>query len=200
MNTQMNNIDKFGWEHYTYINQIFGDSTVREIIKESYAKKEWNFRVEEADANFEFSNHHVLIKKNKKGEEIKWCSVDEKIQNIFINKKDNLCQTYTLMKYLNKPIHKNMKKRQKEMIRMYRNIIGKDNFKRELKDIINIMNKKIVKLKRKNNKSVWKNYTNSENEYLNIDIDTLYLKIHEVLNKWEKYGYWYFIKDGDYPL
>jgi len=199
MNKSTNNIDKFGWEHYTYINQIFGDSTVREIIKESYAKKEWNFRVEDADANFEFSNHHVLIKTNKKGEEIKWCSVDEKLQNIFINKKDNLCQTYTLMKYLNKPIHKNMKKRQNEMIRMYRNILGKDNFKRELKDIINIMNKKIVKLKRKNNPSVWKNYTSIKNEYLNIDIDTLYLKINEVLNKWEKYGYWYFIKEGDCP-
>ena len=39
----------FSKEHYTYINQIFGDLTVREIIKETYAPRDWEFVVEGTD-------------------------------------------------------------------------------------------------------------------------------------------------------
>jgi hypothetical protein len=31
-------LDTFSKRHYTYINQIFGDATVRQIIEEEYAK------------------------------------------------------------------------------------------------------------------------------------------------------------------
>jgi hypothetical protein len=81
-------LNEFSKEHYTYINQIFGDETVREIIKEMYTERDWDFAVEDANADFEYSNHHVLMKEGKTGEDIKWCSVDEGYQNIFVNKND----------------------------------------------------------------------------------------------------------------
>ena len=34
------NLEIFSKEHYTYINQIFGDETIREIIKEMYTPRD----------------------------------------------------------------------------------------------------------------------------------------------------------------
>ena len=97
----------FGKDHYTYINQIFGDVTVRQIIKEVYAPRDWNFvAIPQTEGRFRGSYHHVLEKKGKNGEIIQWCSVEEGFQ-VDINENDTLCQSYTLLKYLNKPIDKN---------------------------------------------------------------------------------------------
>ena len=190
----------FGKDHYTYINQIFGDLTVRQIIKEIYAPRDWNFvAIPQTEGRFRGSYHHVLEKKGKNGEIIQWCSVDEEFQ-VDINENDTLCQSYTLLKYLNKPIDKNMKKRQMEMVKMYRNILKRDDFKKELRGMIEIMKKKIKKIKRKNNPTLWKDYTYDKPEpYLNKDFDVLYAEIQSVLEKWEKYGYLYYIKDGTCP-
>ena len=190
----------FGKDHYTYINQIFGDLTVRQIIKEIYAPRDWNFvAIPQTEGRFRGSYHHVLEKKGKNGEIIQWCSVDEELQ-VDINQNDTLCQSYTLLKYLNKPIDKNMKKRQMEMVKMYRNILKRDDFKKELRGIIEIMQKKIKKIKRKDNPTLWKDYTYDKPEpYLNKDFDVLYAEIQSVLEKWEKYGYLYYIKDGTCP-
>jgi len=190
----------FGKDHYTYINQIFGDLTVREIIKEIYAPRDWNFvAIPQTEGRFRGSYHHILEKKGKNGEIIQWCSVEEDFQ-VDINENDTLCQSYTLLKYLNKPIDKNMKKRQIEMVKMYRNILKRDDFKKELSGIVEIMQKTIKKIKRKNNPTLWKDYTYDKPEpYLNKDYDVLYAEIQSVLEKWEKYGYLYFIKDGTCP-
>ena len=58
----------FSREHYTYINQIFGDETIRQIIKEMYVERDWDFGVEDANEDFEYSNHHVLVKHDKHGD------------------------------------------------------------------------------------------------------------------------------------
>lgn len=187
----------FSKEHYTYINQIFGDLTVREIIKETYAPRDWEFVVEGTDEAFNYSNHHVLQKKGKNGEIIEWCSIDEGYQKLKINKNDTLCQSYTLLKYLNKPIDINMKKRQMEMVKMYRNILKQEHFKREFKNVIDIMRNTIKKNKNLNKAVLWKDFTYDEPEpYLIKDVDTMYAEIHNVLDKWENYGYMYFIKEG----
>lgn len=189
-------LELFSYEHYTYINQIFGDATVREIITEMYAKRDWKFAVEKANADFEYSNHHILEKKGKDGETVKWCSVAEGFQNILINKNDTLCQSYTLMKYLNKPIVTNMKKRQMDMIKMYRNLIKREYFKEEVNGVIEIMRRKIKRTKKKGDPALWKDYTNSPETYLCKDFNTIYAEIHSVLDKWETYGYLHFIKEG----
>jgi len=193
------NLELFSQEHYTYINQIFGDAAIREIIKEMYAPRDWDFAVEDANADFEYSNHHILEKKGANGKTVKWCSVDEGFQNILINKNDTLCQSYTLLKYLNKPIATSMKARQMEMIKMYRNIIKRDYFKDELRGMVEIMKRKIKRTQKKNNPALWKDYTNTPETYLYKDFNTIYAEIQSVLEKWEKYGYLYFIKDGTCP-
>lgn len=211
------NLELFSREHYTYINQIFGDAAIREVIKEMYAPRDWDFAVEDANADFEYSNHHILEKKGTNGKTVKWCSVGEEFQNILINKNDTLCQSYTLLKYLNKPIATSMKTRQMEMIKMYRNIIKRDYFKDELRGIVEIMKRKINKtnklnrtnktnstnktnkLNSTNNPALWKDYTNTPETYLYKDFNTIYAELHSVLDKWEKYGYKHFIKDGMCP-
>jgi len=189
-------LSTFSKEHYTYINQIFGDETVREIIKEMYVERDWDFAVEDANADFEYSNHHVLVKKGKTGEDIKWCSVDEKYQNINVNKNDTLCQSYTLMKYLNKPIAIGMKQRQMDMVRMYRNILKKEYFNDELKGMVEIMQKELKIKKRRKGVVLWKNYTTNRPTNINKSYENIHEEINNVLDKWEKYGYLYFMKDG----
>ena len=39
----------FSKNHYTYINQIFGDQTVREIISEIFPNKDYDFVVKNTD-------------------------------------------------------------------------------------------------------------------------------------------------------
>jgi len=186
----------FSNKHFTYINQIFGDETVREIITEMYAERDLKFAIEETGAEFEYSNHHVLVKPGKSGETAKWCSVDEGYQNILINKNDTLCQSYTLLKYLRKPISTDMKKRQMEMIKMYRNIMRREYFKTEFKKVVTIMQEKIRKSKKKKDVSIWRDYTHTPDTYLNKDYEKIYEEIGDVLDTWESYGYLYFIKEG----
>tara|TARA_E500000331_G_scaffold81441_1_gene76969 strand:+ start:282 stop:899 length:618 start_codon:yes stop_codon:yes gene_type:complete len=192
-----NALELFGNDHYTYINQIFGDETVRQIIKESYAPRDWNFVVIPGEGDFLGSDHHVLEKKGKNGEIIQWCSEDEGFQKTKINKNDTLCQSYSLLKYLNKPIDKNMKERQMEMIKMYRNILSRDHFKKEFKKVYNQMKQLIKKTKIDNHPGIWIDYTYEEPEpYLNKEFNALYAEIHNTLDTWENYGYSYFIKKG----
>ena len=59
----------FSFEHFTYINQIFGDQTIREIIREVFPNKKYLFGVQQTGEEFENSHHHVLIeKKNKRSD------------------------------------------------------------------------------------------------------------------------------------
>ena len=54
-------LDEFSYEHFTYINQIFGDETVREIISENFENDEYSFEVEDADSDdSEKGDHHFL--------------------------------------------------------------------------------------------------------------------------------------------
>ena len=104
-------LDYFKWKHLTYINQIFGDAGIREIISEVYPNKCLEFRVEKVTEGSGFeegTDHHVLFDKIKKK---RICSVDTlKIQNTNINKNDTLCQSYTLLVYFNRKIYKTNKK------------------------------------------------------------------------------------------
>jgi len=193
-------LEDFSNEHYTYINQIFGDQTIREIIKESYADRDWDFAVEDANADFEYSNHHVLFRPGKNGEIIKWCSVDEKYQNILVNKNDTLCQSYTLMKYLHKPIPRGMKERQMEMVKMYRNILQKKIFKTEFQGVVELMQKKLTRKPLSKDAVLWKDYTKQRTTYLNMDYDEIYNQIQNTLDNWEKFGYHHFVKDGACPI
>ena len=53
------NLLNFSEKHYTYINQIFGDATVRQIIEEEYPSS-WEFQVAKAGPEFGNSFHHTI--------------------------------------------------------------------------------------------------------------------------------------------
>ena len=157
-------LTEFSHNHYTYINQIFGDLTVRDIITELWTNKnDWKLVVEKAGNEFESGFHHVLEKKNN-GKKIKWCSVQKGYQNMDVNKNDTLCQSYTLLKYRAISIDKkNSKKNQMKMIKLYRTIMKKPQFQKEIKQLI----------EDEDNKGLWKiykklHYRNMPMNYNNI--------------------------------
>lgn len=181
-------LNEFSHEHYTYINQIFGDLTVREIISEVFPNKKYIFDAVESGAEFEGSYHHVLIN-TKTNEEV--CSVDNGYQNIYINKNDNLCQSYSLLTYFNENIHPDQKQRQMDMIKMYRNILNNKKFIKNFKDII----------KPKKKEDMWKiSNNNNSTVHMKYDMNNILKKIKDVLDNWEEYGYYYFIGEGKCPV
>lgn len=109
-------LHKFSLQHFAYINQIFGDITIRELIQEYYlgnkttkhkgkldAKHKKQMKALKLQANqgtgaFSDSHHHVIVKKTG---EIEWCSASIRtVQHIKINLNDTLCQSYSLFEYL----------------------------------------------------------------------------------------------------
>jgi hypothetical protein len=185
-------LESFSKEHFTYINQIFGDQTVREIISEIYPNRKYEFGIEETGEEFENSSHHVLI---NKATNTSICSVDTGYQNILINKNDTLCQSYSLLTYFKIPINPDQKQRQFDMIAMYRDyLLSNPTFIAELNDIIT----------NKDNNKLWTDYTynntNNKIKYVVMDKRGILQKIKNVLTKWENYGYLYFIGDGKCPI
>lgn len=177
-------IGKFAMEHYTYINQIFGDLSLREIIAELYPNEKYDFLAVESGEDFEGSYHHVL--KDKKTGKQK-CSVDDGFQNLEENENDTLCQSYSLLSYFGTKISKDHKDRQMDMIEMYRNLLSKKKFINALDDIIY-----------SGNKNYWHDYSN-KGKYIKMNKDEIIHKIREVLTDWKKFGYWYFTGDGRCP-
>ena len=184
-------ITEFSNNHFTYINQIFGDITVRDIITELWTNKnDWKFVAEIAGNEFESGFHHILERKNN-GKKIKWCSVDKGYQNMDVNINDTLCQSYTLLKYRAISIDKNdSKKNQMKMIKLYRTIMKKPYFQKEIKQLI----------EDEDNKNHWKIYTEKNKKLhsrnMPMNFNNIMNNINKTLNNWEKYGYRFFIKEG----
>ena len=179
-------LDYFSGKHYTYINQIFGDETVREIIQEQYHNPNMELIIEKANEDFEDADdsfHHVVFdKKNKK----KICSSDDGYQNMEKNENDTLCQSYSLMTYLKKPFPKKMtdayqKERQMRMIKMYREMLENKDFTNELNDV---------------ETDAFINYMKDDEPQLNMEWPKIIEKIKNTLDCWENYGYNYFIGTG----
>ena len=185
-------LEEFSKKHFTYINQIFGDATVREIIEEEYPTT-YEFAVEETGANFEFSFHHT-VKDREDGHVI--CSGIEGYQDIYKNKNDTLCQSYSLLNYFDIEIPDDKKERQMEMIKMYRDMLNGtlDNF--EDVDFKGIINREILRVKA--NKQLWTNFVTNRG-YISMDKKTFFKNIEDTLDEWEEFGYWYFIGKGNCP-
>jgi hypothetical protein len=181
-------LKEFSLEHYTYINQIFGDLTIREIIMEINPRlaKKTRFEVEETGSEFENSYHHIL--KNQKTEEI-ICSVYNGYQDLDVNQNDTLCQSYSLLTFFEIPIDSDQKQRQMDMISMYLKLLTNKRFIKALSEVII-----------PENHELWIDYVESyekpEPVYLIMDKENILMKIKETLEKWKQYGYWYFIGNG----
>jgi len=202
--------DKFSYDHYNYVNQVFGDIEVRTLLHEIYKtdkNKHLDFvygNIEEDGSGFEVGNdsfHHYLMNTHT-GEKI--CSttaptMNKLVQNTNRDVNDTLCQSYSLMTYMgtpNKTHHTQRKTRQMEIIHMYRDILKNKEFIQEFKNII----KRSIKGKKTpvGNQPEWKEYKHHKikKEYWEVfkinNIDFIE-RIHNTLNDWERFGYNYFI-------
>ena len=197
-------LSNFGKKHFTFINQFFGDVQIREIISEIFPNKKYRLEVEAADETFEYSKHHYLyeIKYDRNGNELvgkgkKVCSVDGRYQNIYVDKNDTLCQSYTLLRYLGYNFNLKMSRKdiQLRMCQMYKDIIENERF-------IEIIKREILPLPENRNR--WIDYTKGNEPFITMkqfrgsdnNYEYLFRNIKDVLSKWESYGYSYFIGDG----
>jgi len=187
------NLKKFGWLHYSYINQIFGDITVRDIIQE-VMKKEGTLIVEPSGPGFENSFHHVFQKNKRKLSKV--CSSTEGYQDFDVDINDNLCQSYSLMTYLNIDFDKTpsneatieMKhNKHMSMIGMYRTLLANEEFIEEFNELIHPGNNKL-----------WKDDMFRFNIIQRYNTgEKIITVIKKVIDIWEKYGWMYFIGNGE---
>tara|TARA_A100001011_G_scaffold400150_1_gene512729 strand:- start:1138 stop:1797 length:660 start_codon:yes stop_codon:yes gene_type:complete len=165
--------DLFRWEHYLYINQILGDRTIREIIMEEFPHTgDFKLRTIKAGRGFRGGDHHIV----KKGRLNEYCSVQFGIQNVIEHPFDTLCQSYSMAYYfglITKHQRKLTRSIQLSMIRKWREILANENIKEQI--IFATVHKKKGK------------YTQELPDTLRNS--NIILKIHDVLNKWEKYGW-----------
>jgi len=186
----------FGRAHYSYINQIFGDITVREILQE-IMKKPGKLMVEESGPEFENSFHHAFKAGNNDSETI--CSAMSGYQDISVDINDTLCQSYSLMSYLNIPFDKTPsnvatveQKHSKHlaMIAMYRSILENEEFVKKISE----------ELIHKDNNKLWRDTINEAKPVYIIKAyktgANIINVIKQVIDIWEKYGWMYFIGRG----
>jgi len=129
----------------------------------------------------------------------KICSVNIGYQDLDVDVNDTLCQSYSLMAYLEVPFDSTPSRdattemkfqKQLAMINMYRMILENENFLRELDGII----------KDKRNKKLWEDTVDEENPFFMIErfksTKRIVKNINTVLDIWENYGWHFFVGDG----
>jgi hypothetical protein len=194
LESSKNYLNVFSRAHMSYINQIFGDQTVRIIIQEIWLNP-GSLIVEDGGPAFMDSNHHVYMTES----DTKACSVEIGYQNLNVDINDTLCQSYSLMSYLNIPFDKTpsitaspatKKERQMTMINMYRTIL-------ENKQFINAFSNEIVF---EDNDDLWLDSVNHKKTFFMIkkfkNAAPIIKNIHRVLDIWEDYGWSYFVNNG----
>ena len=177
------------WE--TYINQFFGDRTIRKIIEDEYPNRNYTLTAVDGDPTW----HHILEGRTRRI--AKWCSMERGIQDDN-NPNDNLCQTYSLLKYMypNRKIPSTMKGVANSAVEMYRLILSNSRFMKTVDNDI-LQNREVGSLwdMRKNNvrdkygdAAYWVNYSKDEKP-LPLGKKMIVKNIRAVLTDWKKYGW-----------
>lgn len=194
------NLKIFSRAHMAYINQIFGDLTVREIIQEVWPKS-GKLIVKESGADFENSHHH-MFQVHKTRTNLIMCSVEDEYQDVDVDVNDTLCQSYSLMNYFGIKFDKTPSKkasvsikreRQLQMIKLYRKIINNEKFINKFEEIV----------KNKTNKNLWVDKIDAKNPFYIIATlkrtEDILRNITNTINVWEGYGWVFFINNGKCP-
>lgn len=180
-------LEEFSRYHYTYINQFFGDKNVRQIIAETYPeqRKRYKFKIRDYGNTL-----HHFIKNKITDDEI--CSLNLGYQDLGKNKYDTLCQSYSLLTFFDIPINTTDRVQlQKDMIKMYRNILDDKKFMNRLTGNRGL--EKIPAIK-------WSDYTNTKKPFDESMTGDEYLQnVRRVLDDWESFGFYYFIGKGKCP-
>jgi hypothetical protein len=193
----------FSKKHYTYINQIFGDAGVRQIIEEEYPTT-WEFKVAKAGPEFGNSFHHTV--RDREDPELIICSGIDGVQDLNKNVNDTLCQSYSLMNFFEIPIQLSEDKgklkkiyhetNQRAMVQMYRDLLNGTLENYEGIDFKEILTNEILSDPR--NKKLWRNFVTGKGN-INMNPEVLFKNIEDLLDEWEDYGYWFFIGKGECP-
>jgi len=182
-------LKEFSWNHYTYINQFFGDLEVREIIEQAFPHHYITFDHYDDE---EFGFHH-FITDTRTG--YTTCSIGTGVQNTDINENDNLCATYSIMAYFRKKYTHNYKKNQMTMIELCRKIIANRNFRASVNACI---------LTDPQEEKRWEIYrpitrkSRNRKYYVNMEPYSFWNNVIKTLDEWEEYGHLFFIGDGTY--
>jgi hypothetical protein len=175
----------FGWDHYTYINQIFGDYRVQDCIAKVFPNKKYEFCAKDDE---EMGCHHYL-KAVQTGEEV--CSIQSGIQNTKVDVNDTLCQSYAIAKYMGAEINKTDTRKavQDKMMHVYRKILNNREFQTKLKGVLS------------NPDILWRDWKVSRRRKRRMYIDkkdakTLLTNMWNVLRTWEKFGFQYYTGNG----
>lgn len=165
---------KFSRDHFTYINQIFGDLTLRDVIQEECPSPDgWVLSVEKIGGDDDSYHHHL---RDVSG--FKWCSIDSELQDLVMHPNDTLCQSYTLMKYLGTPLPSTLDiSVQRRMVDMYRLLLKNPVIRGQIVDAVCQKRGGVYV------QSVPLAYRGTR----------VLSKVGVVLCDWEKYGYAYFL-------
>lgn len=186
----------------TYINQVFGDQTVRKAVQKILKPSIWEITGARRANDNDFSGdddsmHHILIKKANPS--VIWCSVEsQEYQNTHINKNDTLCQSYTLLKLSGeldkyKPIPESEENHiaiQKEMINLYRKIINNKSFVQAIDDTFYSITEPPhdwFHIDGTEIKPTLKNWKKMATDFIK--------EIKKTLDDWENYGHLYLVGD-----
>ena len=193
------NLITFGRAHYSYFNTIFGDETVRAIIKEIY-KFKGKLIVENEAAGFDAESIHHVYKPPKQNI---ICSAESRYQVVNFDVNDTLCQSYSLMSALGISFDKTDSEdatpeqkyqKHKSMIQMYRDILENEKF-------ISILNYGVIGEHNFKLLENWEDSVDENNKFLIVQnyvgkITLLKEVLQNILNIWEKYGWMYFVGKG----
>ena len=155
----------------TYINQILGDKTVREMISEVWPRDGLRF----ATIIDEGGYHHVVI-----GDDGYVYNSKNTLQTM---RTDNLCQSYSVAFWFGKILFRRSRKRnQMEIIELIREIFSNEKF-------ISLLNDELIK--NEANRHLWSIYTELKpsGKYVKMDIESIRKNIFKTLKMWKEYGY-----------
>jgi hypothetical protein len=185
----------FSHKFNTYINQIFGDETVREILSK-YKNKRFidgaELHIIKQPNDFvgnENSVHHITKIHGKVCSEMQPI-YQTNINGIKISNKENAdvyCQSYSLMRAYGIHIPTNVYDKQMAMIQMYRDILSDKRIMNKLYNTLVVTS--------------WFDKTITPNEpFETHDMkDKIPEGIIDTLNDWEKFGYLRVIGNGKCP-
>lgn len=181
--------NRWGSDHFYYINQLLGDQTLRDIIQQKFKNTEgWRLAVEKG---FNGGSHHFCERDNITGTE-KWCSQCVGLQNITRYPNDSLCHSYSMMKYLGLLTKRDTELTRDLQVRMANMWLSKIRIP-EVKDQI-IHSVKQIEYDEDGEKVL-----RDGSYWFMKEIDPRYRNgqvikvIENVLNEWKEYGYKYYI-------
>ncbi len=187
----------FGWSHFTYINQFFGDLEVRDIIETVFPRATRSFGHYDDE---EFGFHHYVV---DAGTGTPICSIGEGVQDTDVNENDNLCATYSIMAYFGIPFSTDPVTNQIRMVRICERLINNTRFVAAINAAIltdpqETTRWEIFRAGSGSATSAGSPGSTGRVHHVNMEPVAFWRKIRTTMNDWENYGHLYFIGDGKY--